>query len=59
MRPRINTIRYKDWTHQDGSTTRGIAMYHKTQRVAQLTAAEAYELADNLVDLAEQLETQP
>lgn len=44
MRPRINTIRYKDWTHQDGSTTRGIAMYHKTQRVAQLTAAEAFIL---------------
>lgn len=59
MRPRINTIRYKDWTHQDGSTSRGIAMYHKQWRVAQLTAAEAYELADNLVDLAEQLEAQP
>lgn len=59
MRPRINTIRYKDWTHNDGTTTKGIALYSKTFRVAQLTPTEAYELADNLVDLAEALEAQP
>lgn len=56
MRPRINTIRYKDWTHEDGTISRGIALYHKTMRVAQLSPAEAYEMADSLVDLAEALE---
>lgn len=58
MKPYINSVRLKEWTNDDGTITAGIALYHKRQRVAQLTAAEAYELADNLVDLAEALEAQ-
>lgn len=58
MRPHINSVRLKEWTNDDGTITAGIALYHKTQRVAQLEPAEAYELADRLVDLAESLEAQ-
>lgn len=59
MRPHINSVRHKDWINDDGTVTAGIALHHKRQRVAQLSPAEAYALADRLVDLAESLEAQP
>ncbi|RNL51585.1 hypothetical protein [Arthrobacter oryzae] len=45
------------WKDEDRTVTPGIGLMHGGQIRAHLTPAEAYELANQLVDLADHLES--
>lgn len=56
-RPYIGKIRRFNWLSQHtGNHIPGIALWHGQRIIAHLTPVEAKQLADNLVDLAEQVE---
>lgn len=55
-RPFFSKVVIQNWTKPGELDTRGIALVGLGGLAAHLTPAEALELADRLVDLAEQLE---
>lgn len=57
-RPSVRLGAYT-WRDLDGSTTPGIALRHNKHVAAHLTPAEAMQMADRLVDLAERVERTP
>lgn len=57
-RPYISKVYPRAWTDDQGNTTPGIALRRGRYMAAHLTAHEAIELANRLVDLAEELEQQ-
>jgi hypothetical protein len=56
-RPYINPRAYT-WKAEDRTVTPGIGLMHGGKIRAHLTAAEAYELANRLVDLADRLDAE-
>lgn len=49
-------IRKHIWRDQNGQEVPGIALYHGERIVIHMTPAEALQIADKLVDLAERIE---
>lgn len=58
-RPYLSKVQPWHWKDQHGNTTPGIALRKGNYIAAHLTAAEAIQLSNRLVDLAERLETTP
>lgn len=54
-RPYFSHLRLNNWTNDDLTKTLGIAFHKGADVVAHLTADEAIELSNNLVDLAERI----
>lgn len=54
--PRVRLDTYT-WRDPDGTQTPGIAIRHYSRIAAHLTPAEAIQMADRLVDLAERVES--
>jgi hypothetical protein len=57
-RPYFSHVRLNKWTNEDHTKTLGIAVHKGPKVVAHLTADEAIELSNNLVDLAERIQDQ-
>lgn len=57
-RPYISRVHIRAWHDKDHGTTPGIALQQGSRITAHLTADEAKHLADQLVDMAEELEAQ-
>lgn len=55
QRPYIGAVRIQDWITKDKQRIRGIRIVGASGIAGHLTASEALELADKLVDLAERL----
>lgn len=55
QRPYIGAVRIQDWITKDKQRIRGIRIVGASGIAAHLTGHEALALADQLVDLAEQL----
>lgn len=55
FRPNISRIYPELWTTKGGQRVNGIVLYGFTGIAAHLTPTEAYDLADQIVDAAEQL----
>ncbi|MGP5698501.1 hypothetical protein ACTXPA_06050 [Glutamicibacter arilaitensis] len=55
QRPYIGAVRIQDWITKDKQRIRGIRIVGASGIAGHLTATEAINLADKLVDLAERL----
>ena len=58
-RPYLSKVQPWYWKDQHGNSTPGIALRKGPHIAAHLTAAEAIQLSNRLVDIAERLETTP
>lgn len=57
-RPYFSHVRLNNWTNEDHTKTLGIAVHKGADVVAHLTPDEAIQLSNQLVDLAERINTQ-
>lgn len=55
-RPNLSNVRQRGWENDDGTITDGVALYRRKHLIAHLRPAQAFALADQLVDIAEEIE---
>lgn len=55
--PTVSTVEVRDWKHSDRTREPRAVLYGDRGPLAALTRQQAYDLARNLIDAAEQLPT--